>query len=471
MKWLAGLVLAGTIPAGVVSPTEIIWITPAGEIAAAGCELESTERWICDQLPADPQGLLVILDASGALAYVPMGLKEVGENIVQWGRVLQIVAGSAAPEGIQHLRATARKPERSAYRTQSQRFAPIDDGSVHIVPLSDGAFWVAGGTIEKDAYVEIEGPAIATAHIDTNLFREGGPESPIVRPVAAPVTMTGRVQNNHGADVVGAVVELLEPLRSPRTGMSEPVLEPLLRRATTTSDANGGFTFDGLELGPYRVAAVEPRVGRGEVSVTSVSELVTVRLEAPVVATGRVLRHSLPVPDARIRFIPDIGAFLASTNTLDHITEEATTTADGRFLLPLPPNPSGVVQVIGPDDASVRVPLTVQSRSHELSVGDIVLPERRRVGALLVDGGGEDCALAAVGPLGRLGLATVRVTLVEGLVWWFDLPEAGEWALSANCRDVGRDIRPLTVAVPPTGPDPIFEALPRNHGLPNKCNK
>src|SRR5437870_364313 len=99
MTWLAGVVLSGIIPAALPAPTRIVWITAAGNEASAGCTLQSPDRWTCDQLPVAAQGLIVIVDVSGALAYLPLRLAaDTSGGVTSAGRVVQIVAGSAAPE-------------------------------------------------------------------------------------------------------------------------------------------------------------------------------------------------------------------------------------------------------------------------------------------------------------------------------------------------------------------------------------
>ena len=456
MMWLAAIVLSGTVPAALPAPARIIWIDAAGNEEPAGCALQGSRAWTCDRLPAEPRGLVVVVDASGPLAYIPIGIHDgPGGGIAAWGRIVQIVPGGAAVEDVQDVRVTALKPDRPRYRTLNQRFTAVDDTSTHVLQLSDTTFWITGAPTDQDAFIQVAGPGVATARVPVGTLNQGPPEWPVIQALDAPFALTGRVQTSHGHDAEDVAVELWEPLRPLPAGTLPPAADPLIRCATTVSHGDGTFSFGGLGPGRYHIAAVHPSLGRGDVDVRSLGEPITVSLVPPVTVSGRVLRSYLPVPDARVRFIPDLGALVASANAQNHIAEEVTTAADGRFSLALPPDPTGTVQIIGADSASLRVAVAKKGRDLDISLGDLVLPERRHVSVWLT--GGEECALSAVGPLGRLGLAIVQAT-AAGQVNGFDLPEPGEWGLDATCGGISRDVRPLTVTVSPTGPDPVFEA-------------
>ena len=456
MTWLVAIALAGTIPSALPAPVRVLWITAAGYEAPAGCALQGPSGWTCDELPAEPRGLVVIVDVSGSLAYLPIGaLDGPGGGVAGWGRVVQVVPGGVALENLHALHVSAWKPERPRYRALSRRFSAVEDESIHVLQLSDTVFWVAGQPTDVDAYIQFDGPAIATSRLLVSALSQGPPEWSIVHAVDAPFAMIGQVQTRRGDNVEGATVELFEPLHPLLPGAMPRLPEPLIRRAATVSHADGTFTFDRLEPGRYHVSVVDPWLGRGDVDVRSLAEPIEVRLVPALVVKGRVLRSSLPVSDARVRFVPDTSALVASTNPEDHITEEVTTATDGRFLLPLPPDPTGAVQVIGTDGASVRVPLTELARDRDISLGDIVLPEPRRVGIRLANGDG--CTLSAVGPLGHLGLSTVQATVV-GISSWLDLPEGGDWALTAQCDGKSRDVLPRILVVPQAGPDLFVDA-------------
>src|SRR5262249_20923823 len=146
----------------------------------------------------------------------------------------------------------------------------------------------------------------------------------------------------------------------------------------------------------------------------SAGKAVTVRLTPPSHARGRVLRGGTPSVGARVRIVPDSKAFVAASDVRDFASPDAGTGADGRFVLPLPPVVSGVIQVVAPDGSSVRVPIPARAGSGDIELGDIALTEPRRLIVRVV--GGTGCVLYAVGPAGTLGLSVVREVDTMGIV-------------------------------------------------------
>src|SRR5262249_24353250 len=100
-----------------------------------------------------------------------------------------------------------------------------------------------------------------------------------------------------------------------------------------------------------------------------------------------------------------------------------------------------------PDGAAVRVPVPAAispGTSSDRSLGDISLPHPFRLTVRLLDA--DACQLSAAGPLGSLGLSVVLATAASN-VHWFDLPEAGEWVLNAECGGIPRNLQPSVVRV------------------------
>jgi hypothetical protein len=203
--------------------------------------------------------------------------------------------------------------------------------------------------------------------------------------------------------------------------------------------------------GQYEVFAFHSSAGRGAARVSSLAEPVSLKLTPPAVATGRVLRHGLAVGAARVRFVPYAIALSESTDPAVHVSEEVSTDADGRFLLPLPPVRSGAVQVSAPNGSVVRVPLPATSGSSSVSLGDIPLRDTRTVILRLMDR--PDCELAAAGPLGELGLTIVRATHESAGMFQLQVPEAGTWVLDVQCGGRSYDVEPPALVVPGDGPD------------------
>jgi hypothetical protein len=219
----------------------------------------------------------------------------------------------------------------------------------------------------------------------------------------------------------------------------------MIRTATTRAGDDGTFSFERLGSGPFVIMVTDPDRGRGITIVRSIGEPVVVRLSPPLRATGRVLRHQLPVAGARLRFVPDADAFRSSTDGRDLASQEEVSGSDGRFELALPPLRSGMLQVIAPDGATVRVPVVGDGADHRLTLGDITLPDPRRVTVRVL--GGDACVLFVAGPVGHLGMTVLRESAASDNLHWFDVPEAGEWALDADCQGRPAKVDPAVFAV------------------------
>ena len=178
-------------------------------------------------------------------------------------------------------------------------------------------------------------------------------------------------------------------------------------------------------------------------------------LTSPVVVSGRVLRQGLAIGAARVRFVPDRVVFAESADPAAHVGTEVATDPAGRFQLPLPPDPRGVVQVYALDGSAGRVPVRAAPGTGEVSLGDIQLPERRAATIRLMDP--RSCDLSAVGPVGQLGLAVVRAARISAAIFQLLVPEAGTWLLEVQCGDRSYRAVPGAIVVPAAGADPLVD--------------
>ncbi|MBI3493707.1 MAG: hypothetical protein HY047_18315, partial [Acidobacteria bacterium] len=426
--------LSGTIPTMLHSPSRIVWIAADGEQRDVTCSWAAPSEWSCTGLSAGAQGLVVIVGASEDVAAIPVGFGNVvAASIVgAWGRVVRVVPGGAAPDSVHDIQVRAWKPDRPPTRALTRRFSPIEEAAATVVRLTPTTFWVTGGAVDAEAFLRFDGPAIATVRLALSPVTNGPPDIPVFVMADAPATLVGQVVDRHDQSVEHALVELWEPLLSDADRNPE-LLNTWIRRATTDTDPQGAFSFDRLAVGGYELAAVEAFRGRATSIVKSVAEPVVLRLEPPASASGRVLRRGLPVSDARIRFVPDALALSISFDPRVHLSDETRTGGDGRFTLMLPPSRAGVVQVLTQEGPSVRVGLPAAPKLREIALGDIVVPDTKHVTLRLLDP--RSCELVAVGPMGEMGLTTVRVSATPSHVYWMELPEPGTWILNARCGD------------------------------------
>lgn len=446
---------AGTVPVSLRAPSRVVWI---GADAAPDvvCALTSVSRWRCDGASETSRGLVLIV-GDEELAYEAIGVSadRLGAVVKKWGRLVVVTEGAVATEDLRSVALSVWAPERPAHRTQTNRLVPARESDVEVVRLANGIFWIAGNAMAADAFVRLDGPALGSQQFAAAALMDGPPDVPYYIQAAAPVTLDGRVRSNRGADVAGAEIELYALVPTTRDDSSEPfTARPMVRQATTRSGTDGDFAFERLASGPLLVTVIHSTFGRGTTVVTSLGEPAVVSLVPPVVATGRVIRSQVPLVGAKVRFVPAQAALIGSRDPKDLLAEEGTTGSDGRFTLPLPPLRTGEVQIVAADGASVRVGLTGSATSPEIRLGDIVVPNPRRLTVRLIDS--TACRLSAVGPLGTLGLTVLNATSA-GNVHWFEVPESGQWALFAECGAKSYAVEPMMVDVPSSGPDPVVD--------------
>lgn len=453
----AVLTLSGVIPHELGIPSRVVWVSSEAS-APGGCEVVEARRWRCD-VPQSPHGIVVMI-GDGQIAYEYVADAGTGvisvPRIRQWGRMVTLMPAGTADDP-QELEITAWRPDRSAVRPHTRRFGRIEDSTVDIIRLSQTAAWISGEESGADGFISIDGPAVGSTRVSLPALAEGTPEAPFFVSLSMPFVLTGRVQSGGLQDVAGADVELFEPLAASEGGGPHPAPQKapreaprMILHASARSDSSGAFAFERLAPGSYLIVATENALGRGSLEVKSLADPAVVRLVAPVRARGRVLRQHRPVVGARVRFVPTPEAFMATSDPRDLIADETATGDDGRFVLPLPPQLDGAIQVIAAEGTTMRVGVTRSGASKEILVGDITLPDRRRLTVRLIDPA--TCTMLAAGPLGSLGLTIVRAT-GSGGEHWFDIPEAGEWALDAECEGVSYSVEPRSVVVPAHGPD------------------
>src|SRR5205085_7587330 len=179
--------------------------------------------------------------------------------------------------------------------------------------------------------------------------------------------------------------------------------------------ADGGFQFHQLESAAYLVVVRDPALGRGEAWTSTAESDAVVKVIAPTRAIGRVLRRRIPVSNARVRFVPDALAWGVSVDPTEHITIDTYTDDTGRFVMGLPPKITGSLQITDTDGAAVRVPVTTTRDETEIPLGDIAVPDPIRAIVRLVNR--EGCSLLAAGPVGDLGLTTVRPINTSNVYW------------------------------------------------------
>jgi hypothetical protein len=311
--------------------------------------------------------------------------------------------------------------------------------------VSDATFWVTGGRTDPDAFLALDGPSIGSQRISTVRLSEGPPDEPVYLTADAPASITGRVRGLRGEPADAADVELWELLRF---GQQPPRLDDgtsLLRRGSVSTSPDGVFQFDRVAGGIVLIAASHAVLGTGRMWVTTPDPFVDLALKPLPRVTGRVLKRSIPVAGALVRFMPDADVFAASTDPMEHIAQEVRTRDDGTFSLALAPKHVGILQVVLDEGGRARVALPDVPTKGDIPLGDISVPDGAHLTVRLADGNG--CGVVAIGPLGALGLAMMRAASVTS-VYEIELPETGTWTLAAECGNRTYAIDPPIVVVP-----------------------
>jgi hypothetical protein len=462
---LAGVVLttqpigvSGDLPPSLESAGRVSWLAAGDDVddGASECALLTPRQWTCPSVAWGASGVAVMFgERSIGYALVgPHGVFETG--VADWGRLIRAAPGGVGPEELRGLRVSAWTPDRPPGRPQTRKLGLAPDSTVQVRQLSETSFWIAGAPASPEALLRVEGAAIASTYVLLTSLAGGSSDTPFVIDAAIPLTISGRVESPSGQAIENAQVELFARMASDgTTPQDRQSLEKatLLRLETTHTDVDGHFEIAGLEVGLYQIVAVDFSLGRAELWTSAAGAPVLIKLAASATITGRVLRRKLPAPDIRVRFVPDASAWRASVDPAEHLAAESTTDEGGRFTMPLPPMPAGIVQFIAPDGASTRISVPSSPKTREIVVGDVALPEPTSV-EVRADILG--CRLSAVGPIGGLGLAVVHARSASN-VYWFDFPETGQWFLDAECSGERYATEPQAVSVTASGRTPTID--------------
>jgi hypothetical protein len=450
--------VAGRVPTGLgplEAPGRVLWLpaSPSRDEEKRECTLTAASRWACPSVPVGERGVTIIL-GDGVIGYVVVGPTGTAvSGMAEWGRLVRVASATESPGD---LRMSSWTVDRPAGRPNTLKLDVVRDATLQVVKISDTAFWVSGSRPSPDAFFRLEGPDIGRHDALALTLAETPADSPFVLDATAAVSISGRVEARSGQPVEGALLELFA--RAPGAGDGagdERALAkmPVIRLATAIADGEGRFEFSGLEHGTYQVVATSFSHGRLARWTSTASPPLLMTLQAPATATGRVVRQKLPAPDVKVRFVPATAAWRNSTDPSAHLTADVSTDDAGRFTLVLPPEPSGDVQFIAPDGASMRIALPSLPNLTEIPLGDVAMPERIAV-EIRADVAG--CRMSAIGPAGALGLAVVTGRATS-TIYHFDLPESGQWFLDAECSGRHASIQPPAIRVRSSRSLPSFD--------------
>ncbi len=463
---------SGTVPAGLgplQPPGRVVWLPggPSQDNEQRECTLTTSTRWSCSSVTTGESGVVMIL-ADGLVRFVVLGPTGVAANgTAEWGRLVRIASAGLGGESPGDLRVSAWKVDRPANRPNTLKLDVSPDESRQVFKVSPTSFWISGPVPSADEFLRLDGTGIARHDTTVLTVAEGSGDTPFVIDATIALGISGRVEARSSGAVEGALVELFATAPGIAGINDERSLAtaPVIRLSAVSTDADGRFEFSGLDNGPYQVAATSFSHGRLTRWTTTSGPPLLMKLVPPTTVTGTVMRQKLPATDVRVRFVPAATAWRSSSDPSAHLTADTRTDNAGRFTLSLPPEPSGDVQFIAPDGASLRVSLPATPNLSEIALGEITLPELLTV-EIRADIGG--CRLTAIGPAGALGLAVVTGRGAS-TIYQFELPEPGQWYLDGECAGRHVSIQPPAILVKPAHSSIYFDVhivTPDNSSLP-----
>jgi hypothetical protein len=447
--------LSGELPLQVEPDAvgRIAWVSGdmASAIQRSECQLRRPRGWTCEaQSPGDVGA--VVIEMADLSAFVVIGREGViASGTAPWTRMIRAVVSIGPTGEIAEVSATALRVWHPAARPNTRVLDVEPDGAVQVWAVAPNAFWIAGTSRSPGSFIRL---AAQNAAHDEPLERVWGDvaDAPLDVALHQSLSVHGRVEAESQA-VSGALVDLL--VRPPEDGDTRmpQVLKTarVIRIASTRTDQDGTFTFDGLEPRLYKVAVVDFEHGRGEQWVDGNGPAVLITLEAPSKATGRVLRGKLPAPHVVVRFTPDADAWRESTDPSAHLTLDAVSDEGGSFVVRLPPAAEGTLQLTAADGATKRIPLRGSPKASDVTLGDIRLEEPI---AVEVQTDVTGCIVSAVGPAGAGGFSIVRAKS-NGIAHTLLLPEPGQWLMQVECAGVQRTVAPPSIDVSAKGELPI----------------
>ncbi len=430
--------VTGGVANGPHGTAPLKWLSESGAQASAwpSCWWADASRWACMGVELDRAGVVVgnpgrhVLSAVvGARSAAP--LRETG-----WGRALQVADrdGSVPPRLLVTAAHATAAPQRA--RTVRLQTGPLVD--VRVAEVAPGLFWVAGDSSPPDAWLEIRSARSGPLYLPLAEVADGPSLLPMRVSLDATRVVAATIVSSSGTPAAGALVtafRLIDAEDAPRRPGEPPPRRVLA--GDTAAAADGTASIDGIGDADYEVVAWHPQWGRASVRLRPDAAQVTIRLQSPGVARGRVLAAGKPAAGVDVISVPDPAVYLTAEDPLELKGGDTRSGPDGRFALPLSSAGGGELRIGGGAFAVVRVPLP-STPLPLIELGDIEIGRGIAVSVVLDQDPG--CDLRAAGPVGRSGLHIVTATRTGPGLFAMVLPEPGPWEFGLVC---GREERRL----------------------------
>jgi hypothetical protein len=433
------------------------WIGSERGDAWPQCRWSDDRSWRCWGVPARAAGVVAAADVDGILwtsasaadgAVAPL-------RYARWGRLLLVRTerGDSPAVRAAIIRPIPPPPER--FRSTRLTTGPV--AGAHVTVVGPGAVWIAGGTLPRDAWIDVRAPGCAPVYLPAETVADGARQVPLEILLEDARPLGGVVTTATGVAVGGALVtlsRLIDPVDEDASVPDRPAgangtaarSRPRARRvfvAEATSDADGRFAFGDLADVDYEVLVWQPQLGRASVLAHGGAS-VRIRLSPAGAARGRVTVGGRPAAGVPVVSVPDMHAIGELDDPLEARGGDGQTGEDGRFVVALPPRGGGELRIGGGAHGVRRVPLP-PGRADSLDLGDIELaPVIVMTFTVDQDPG---CDLVLVGPEGHAGLQIVTARRIQAATFEATLPEEGQWRPLLSCGDRERAVAPPVVVV------------------------
>jgi hypothetical protein len=395
-------------------------------------------------VPVDEAGVLIGREAGGLLS---AAVNEESTPVLRpsaWGRLALVGDRDGGPPP--RLRFVAGRPVASSQHQRALRLETALITDLRVNGVTPGVFWIAGDSSPPDGWLEIRSARSGPEYLDLGEVAGGAPQLPLRIQLEERRDVSALVVSSRGDPAPGALVTAFR-LIDPQTAVTSSPEPPPPRRVLateSTSAADGTVTIGGLGEADYEIVVWHPQLGRASVRLAPGAAQITVRLQAPGVAHGRVVAEGKPLGGVDVFSAPDPGAYASAPDPIDLKGGDARTGPDGRFSIALAPGGGGELRVGGGAYATTRVPLP-RTTLPFVELGDIELGRGLAVSVTLDQDPG--CELRATGPVGKTGLHIVNATRTGPGLFSVALPEEGTWEFVLMCGRAERTLTPSIVAI------------------------
>jgi hypothetical protein len=402
-------------------------------------------RWACEGVPLGAAGVVLAAGGGRLWSAVALASAPVTLHPSTWGRL--VVVRDAIDGAPTRLKVTAARPvDPPPQRSRAVRLetARLDD--VRATAVGASAMWVAGDSSPPSAWLEVRSARAGPAYLALHEVSGGSPQVPmhVLLDETRAVEMT--VVSDRGDSAAAALITVFRVIE-PRPADATAPDRPPPRRVFTAeaiADGDGRVTIDGIGEAAYEIVAWHSTLGRGSVPLSAGAHRVTIRLQSPGTARGRVLAGGKPAAGVDVIAVPDPSAYMTAEDPTELKGGDARTGLDGRFAVSLATGGGGELRVGGGTHAIRRVPLP-RAPLPLIELGDIELGRSLVLSVALDRDPG--CDLRATGPIGRAGLRIVTATRTGPGLFTLTLPEEGSWEFGLLCGGDERALAPPVVRV------------------------